>query len=781
MEEKDCLAESAKDAWFSTSNPFLVSNAAGEILFRNDASSVIVAPEAFLIPGEWIKDVQEASAKRERRLCCFNVGDRAYEVQISPLLESKRDFPALTICALDITKWQRVESLLRRERDLAIALSSAANLEEVLGTVLSHALRLRGFDCGGIYLLDREKGKMSLAVHQGLTREFTEAESVKVYNDQVPQYGRIMRGGVLYFLGPAAMVALPETLRLHVQREGLKTFVIVPMLFQDEIVATIHLGSHCEAQVDEITRVVLESMGANLGASIVRIRATEALSRSEERFRELVEAIPEVFWISEPGLTKVLYVSPSYEAVTGQSVENLYRSPLSWFEAIVPEDKPKVWNAIEEQRKNAESISLPEYRIARADGQVRWMHATGRYVKDADGNVKYVAGIFYDITRWKLAERTIAEANKAKSDFLANMSHEIRTPLASIVGFADMMLEEVCPETGQGKRESCKEYLGIIRSSSNSLLAIVNQLLDLSRIEARKTEVSFSEFDLHELLASLVGTFALRAQEKRISLGLKSPGPLSVTSDRQKVQQVIGNLLDNALKFTPEHGQIELGVVVRPERIDVEIKDNGIGIKREELSRIFSPFTQLQSYGKGIGLGLTISKNLAELIGGDIKVESEVGKGSTFTFWFPFQQVASHDVKNDEPAKLLASRLAGRVLLAEDNNHNQKLFGTFLKRVGLDVDVVSDGKQVLQKLGSGDKEYSLILMDIKMPTLDGHETLKRVRERYGNGLPVIALTAQAMVGDREKCLQAGFHDYFEKTGSLKDLLSLLSKYCEVKA
>jgi signal transduction histidine kinase/ActR/RegA family two-component response regulator len=385
------------------------------------------------------------------------------------------------------------------------------------------------------------------------------------------------------------------------------------------------------------------------------------------------------------------------------------------------------------------------------------------------------------------AARNVAEqADTAKSMFLANMSHEIRTPLNAILGVAELL-----HETPLSSQQA--QYVSLFRSSGQRLLDLINDILDLSKIEAGKVELAESRFALRPSLESVAEALAVSAARKWIDLVLdvEPDVPDGVLGDEPRLRQVLVNLIGNAIKFT-ERGSVRL--VLRTsgagesERVELDIVDSGIGIPPEHLPFLFEPFHQVDNsltrQAGGTGIGLTITRRLAELLNGDVRVTSEEGVGSTFTVDLPLgdlEGVRRITELGAEPTRPEATRgvggiatLRGNVLLAEDTPVNQKLITAYLERAGASVTVVENGRLAVEKAlesGRSGRPFDLVLMDMQMPVLDGYEAARALRDA-GYAGPIVALTAHAMEGDREKCLAAGCTDYTRKPVDRAELLRI---------
>jgi len=374
-------------------------------------------------------------------------------------------------------------------------------------------------------------------------------------------------------------------------------------------------------------------------------------------------------------------------------------------------------------------------------------------------------------------------ASRAKSNFLANMSHEIRTPMTAIVGYSDLMLE---PNQTLSDRQDC---LQIIRRNGRHLMALINDILDISKIEAEKMTVERIPCDLPHLVIDVVSLMRPKTLDKGLDFKINFLGaiPQQVATDALRLKQILVNLMGNAIKFTHK-GRIELDVECTPAGnssvIRFQLKDTGIGMTADQLSRLFQPFTQADEsmsrrYG-GTGLGLTISKRLAKLLGGDITVQSLQGVGSTFTVTIDGGSLEGVNMRTDVTEAIMADvpapkedviKLEGKVLLAEDGLDNQRLISLHLRKAGAEVTIADNGRIAVDLTRT--QTFDLIIMDMQMPELDGYGATSELRRR-GFKLPIVALTAHAMAEDRARCLQAGCTDYLTKPIDKQQLLATIN-------
>lgn len=372
------------------------------------------------------------------------------------------------------------------------------------------------------------------------------------------------------------------------------------------------------------------------------------------------------------------------------------------------------------------------------------------------------------------------EASHAKSVFLANMSHELRTPMNGVLGTLDLLRMTSLSSEQKGLLETSS-------SSARMLLHIINDILDLSRIESGELEIELVPFDPIDLIRRVVDLHLKCAQDKGLKLEFKWPSEsvIMIKSDPNRVSQILGNLLSNAVKFTSEGGIKVLAEFIpahdKTTRMVVRVIDTGIGISLAEQQRVFSLFEQVdgsvtRKYG-GTGLGLTISRKLAHMLGGDIRVQSESAKGSEFIMDVQVEQCEPYKAVGT-PASSVTIPSGFRVLVVEDNPVNQMVVTRMLRRMKIDVEVAENGQIALDLIQR--ESFNLVFMDVQMPVLDGIRTIRKIREREAEEskerLLVVALTANAMKGDREKCIEAGMDDYLSKPLQLKELTRILGKW-----
>ncbi|QDG53882.1 response regulator [Persicimonas caeni] len=375
-------------------------------------------------------------------------------------------------------------------------------------------------------------------------------------------------------------------------------------------------------------------------------------------------------------------------------------------------------------------------------------------------------------------------ASQAKSEFLANMSHDIRTPMNAIVGFSELLLDaDLDPRS--------REYVALIDRSANSLLRLLNDILDLSKLEAGELTLEHARFRLGDVLDEVLDTQEIRARRKDVQLSCDIPPRLSssfLVGDRLRVRQVVENLVSNAIKFT-EQGRVAVNVDIEWERNDqtclhFAVRDTGVGISEEKQQLIFDAFQQAapaRDARRGSGLGLTIASRLVDAMGGEIWVESEVGQGSTFHFTsqFGLEPEAPPEPDATDRTYPIAQSSSLRVLVAEDDRVNRRLVESVLEKKGHQITFAENGREAVETFEPG--AFDIVLMDVRMPELDGFEATRQIRaneQSSGTHTPIVAMTAHAMKGDRERCLQAGMDDYVAKPVKASSLYDVLERWTQ---
>ena len=440
-----------------------------------------------------------------------------------------------------------------------------------------------------------------------------------------------------------------------------------------------------------------------------------------------------------------------------------------------------------------------EAKYLRPDGETITWEVVLSPVLDRHGQARRVVEIATDITDRRCAEDKLRRARKAaeaatqaKTEFLANMSHEIRTPMTAILGYADLMLEENIGRATQ-------KHVEVIKRNGRHLMGLINDILDLSKIETGRMQIEPARCSPRELVAEIASLMRAQADAKNLKLETELAGPLpeTVLTDPLRLRQVLVNLVGNAIKFT-DQGEVRIAVRLACDggspRLRFDVTDTGIGMSEEQIGKLFQPFSQVDNSSTrkfgGTGLGLCISKRLTEALGGDIEVHSVPGKGSAFSVMIDpgpldgIRMVRQGEGPTNRPSPIVAPvaankiELHGRVLLAEDGLDNQQLISFLLKKAGADVTAVENGLLAVEQASVAweqGRPFDAILMDMQMPVMDGYAATRQLRERGYIG-PIIALTAHSMVADRQKCLDAGCDDYATKPIDRQTLLATVAPW-----
>lgn len=530
-------------------------------------------------------------------------------------------------------------------------------------------------------------------------------------------------------------------------------------------------------------------------------RAEESLSAAEARASQRLKELELIYETAPVGMSLIdqqyrcLRINERHAQMNGISRhQQLGRQVEELMPGIADQIQP-LYETVFESGKAVENYEI--YAQTPGDDERHCWLMNFHPLVDETEAVWAVSCIIQDITDRKQLEETLRkseqaalQANLAKSEFLANMSHEIRTPMAAIAGYADMLLERL-------QEPDDRQCVIVMKRNGEYLLELINDILDLSRIEAGKLEVELEPVSLPVLIGEIQSLMHVRAQEKELDLTVKFVGkvPETIQTDSIRLRQVLINLLGNAIKFTDE-GEVRLGVRLisdsEPPEIEFAVQDTGIGIPEEQQKKLFKPFSQgdtsvTRAYG-GSGLGLAISKRLVGMLDGSIWVTSEVGEGSVFHVRLPLDSLDGVPLIEPDLTTLSAEETAAesdvlpvlncRVLVVDDRREIRHICQHFLEKAGATVQLAQDGQAGVDAIlaaRESDAAYDVILMDMQMPRLGGLEATAVLRAQ-GVETPIIALTADAMKGDREQCLQAGCNDYLSKPIDHAQLVEIVWKY-----
>ena len=545
-----------------------------------------------------------------------------------------------------------------------------------------------------------------------------------------------------------------------------------------------HINLHLQTSFKE-----LQDYSQNLEQTVKD--RTKEISETQQLLDLVINNIPQsIFWKNRDN--RYLGCNQSFAQAAGMEPQQI----IGKTDYDMPWTTEETNFYIECDRRVMES-KTPEFGIvepiSKADGKQGWLETNKIPFENLEGDVIGVVGIFQDITHYKEAEEAAYQANRTKSEFLANMSHELRTPLNAILGLTEGLQEQIFGVTNERQNQALKT----VRSSGNHLLELINDILDLSKIESGHVELDYSPTDIVSLCTESLTFIKEQALKKNIQLKTKLPNtsPLLLIDER-RIRQVLINLLDNAIKFTPDGGCVTLAATLgspifipnqtnsKPSTIKISVIDTGIGIVPEDVPQLFQPFIQIDSalnrQYSGTGLGLALAKRIVKLHGGEIQVTSQVGAGSCFSITLPcIGETQTMPIPESMPESTIQhpthlSDRAPLILLAEDNEANSNTLSYYLQAKGYCLIIAKDGEEAISL--SQSHRPDLIVMDIQMPNMDGLAATRHIRHDAAlANIPIIALTALAMKGDQERCLAAGATNYLSKPVRLKQLVQLIEQ------
>ncbi|MBW4565449.1 MAG: PAS domain S-box protein [Mojavia pulchra JT2-VF2] len=509
-----------------------------------------------------------------------------------------------------------------------------------------------------------------------------------------------------------------------------------------------------------------------------------ALQQSEERFRSLIEATSQIVW-STDAEGGFVTDQPQWRAFTGQTVEEI--QGWGWLNTIHPEDQKyaaETWLAALAKR----TVYEIEVRLRRYDGEYRYLNVRGVPILNADNSVREWVGANIDITERKQAELVLAQAKEAaeaashaKSEFLANMSHELRTPLNGILGYAQIL------QRSKHLNEDERSRIDVIYQCGSHLLTLINDILDLSKIEAQKVELMNSDFHFPAFLQGVAEMCRIRAELKGIQFRhqLALELPVAIHADEKRLRQVLINLLSNAIKFT-DAGSVTFTISYASEgKIRFEVRDSGVGIPQEKLQAIFQPFEQAgdrRRQTEGTGLGLAISQRIVQLMGSTIQVQSEIGVGSIF--WFevnlPEAQEWVRTSQADDYGQIIGIKdRKPKILVVDDKWENRSVINNLLSPIGFDVTEANDGEQGWQKIL--EIQPDLVITDLLMPKLDGFELIARIRQSQTHKhIIIIVSSASVFESDQHRSIEAGGDDFMPKPVQAIALFQKLRHYLKLE-
>ncbi len=691
------------------------------------------------------------------------------EIMISPLVDANNEIIRIVVLLEDKTEPKRNELFQQIQFNIAHSMITSATLHDLFLTVKRELNKV--MPANNIFIALYNPQTDSLETELGVD----EKEFVPRIPPRKSLSGIVMKTGktLLFTKKQIRELARKGTIQLVGKRAAL--WLGAPLVRNDQPIGVIAVQDYHNPKAYDKKALEMMSLLANQLSLYIEQKNAEEFNR---KLSKAIEQSPVSIVITDTHGT-IEYINPKFTEITG----------YTWEEAIGK--NPNILKSGEHSRSFYQKLWdtvlsgkewTGELHNKRKNGTLYWENALIAPIFDQKGKITHLLGVKEDITgKKKMLHELIAakekaeESDRLKTAFLQNMSHEIRTPLNGILGFADLLTFEDI------STEKVREYAGFIVKSGQRLLQLINNILDISRIESGSIPVHFKTFNLNRLLKDLCRPFELQATKKQIAFQCRLPladEKSLVVSDDDKISQIITNLVNNAIKFTAK-GRVEVGYQSKDKELLFWVKDTGRGIAPEHQKRIFERFYQAETSitrdFEGAGLGLPISKGLVELLGGKIWLESEEGKGTTFFFTIPLRT----PLKNPEqPVRqvrhLPATEVRPVLLVVEDDETGFLYLKTVLQRENMEVLRATTGKEAVH-LCKSHPEISLVLMDIKLPGMNGLEATRQIKAQRP-GLPVIAQTAHAFSSDRREALQAGCDDFITKPIRKETLIETVGKY-----
>ncbi|WP_094228909.1 response regulator [Methanolobus psychrotolerans] len=697
---------------------------------------------------------------------------------------------------------KRKHSLENTMLDVSSMFTYPGDVDEAINMALSEIGTLCGANRCYLFLFSKDETLMS-NTHEWCS-EGVEAQKENLQDlpsDMLPWWlSRLQNDEMINVTDVSALPSEASVEKEILEMQDIKSVLVLPVFIEGHLVGFVGLDDVDGTREWENDDFETLQMFSTLMAMVLKRRKMEqSLRKSELHLKRVLEGSNEGTW--DVNLQDdILIFNTRYADIIGHPVDEI--SPrFEWMrELIHPDDVHVAISELQNVRKGVSETAECEYRIRGKDGKYRWVFNKGKVVEySEDGKPLHMAGILADISERKEAQNALIAAKKAaedasrtKSDFLANMSHELRTPLNSVIGFSDILLEG----TFGSLNDKQKRYVGNISNSGRHLLNLINDILDLSKIEAGKMVLNIDEFDIGGSLDGIKSVISPLAFKKDIKLIIKLvPDIITIKADKGKFKQIIYNLLSNAIKFTDNGGQIIISVTKKDDHVRVEVTDTGIGISQEDQKKLFKTFTQIDSSNcrmyEGTGLGLVLVRSFIEQHNGRIWVESESGKGSSFIFELPVEFEPSADeagsehgnwyvIPEEESSEYVVDTsiadsgkwvIRPLILIVEDEKRSQEILSVTLNDAGYDVKFAANGKEALEL--AKELQPFAITLDIMMSDMDGWDILKNLKQEKGTeDIPVVIVS---ILDEKDLGIIWGAFDYFVKPVDREALLSSLGR------
>lgn len=695
---------------------------------------------------------------------------------------------SFTAIARDITEQKCTQEELKRNENyhriinyFSTSLIGLKSIDNILWDITTNCISKMDFEDCVIYLFNEDRSKLVQRAAFGIKEsDYTILNPIEI------DLGHGIVGTVAKS-GKAEMVDdVEKDTRYIADAEFNGSEIAVPIIYENIVIGVID-SEHSQKGFFKDYHLEILTVIASLTANkLIRTESLLAQEESERKYRGIIENM-ELGLLEFDNMGIILKAYPRFCQMIGYDEHELKgKDPAKLF--LLKEDVPVIERQHEDRSKGEAGIY--EVRLKKKNSEIIWVLISGAPIYDSIGNMKGSIGIHYDLTPQKrlqkdleVAKLTAERAQKAEKIFLANISHEIRTPLNAIIGMSHLL-----KDTTLNKSQS--EYLDILHHSANLLHTLISDILDLSKIDSGNIDLKIQAVNINELIDSISKTFGHKSENKGVKLRAFVDTKIDTyhETDELLLNQILINLIGNAEKFT-EKGEIRI-IVTKENGIDniskikFEIEDTGIGIPAEKLELIFKEFQQADDdtnvkYG-GTGLGLSITKKLINLLGSDIHVESEVGRGTKFYFTIDMTDTGKKIHQESEttvPSKTEIPVLSSKILVVEDNLLNQKYITTLFKKWNLDFDLAENGEIAVDKCL--EVEYCMIFMDLQMPVMDGFEATNKIRTKGLNiKTPIIALTASTFLDKKKHALSSGMQDFLSKPFFPDQIMTIIARYAK---